>query len=236
MISIIIPIYNREKILHKTFDSLLAQTEQNIEVIAVDDGSTDQSGQVARDYEQKFKEKNIPYQFISKENGGAPSARNCGFGTSKGEYILFCDADAVLKPQALELLLKKLKSEPNAAYAYPSFLWGKKLFKVGPFDREKLKNGPCIHTMALVRRECFPAQGWDRAIKKLQDWDLWLTMLEQGKTGVWLDEVLFQIEPGGTISSWLPSFAYKLLPFLPSVKKYKNAVRIVKEKHGLNNN
>ena len=87
--------------------------------------------------------------------------------------------------------------------------------------------------MALIRRADFPSGGWDIAIKKLQDWDLWLTMLEQGHIGVWVPQVLFTVMPGGTISSWLPSFAYKLLPFLGRVKKYNNAVKTVKAKHAL---
>jgi len=62
---------------------------------------------------------------------------------------------------------------------------------------------------------------------------LWLRMTAQGKKGLWLDKILFTIAPGGTISSWLPSFAYKLLPFLPAVKKYQKAMAIIKEKHEL---
>ena len=138
-----------------------------------------------------------------------------------------------MKPEALEVMLGALNNNLQASYAYPSFYWGKKLFKVGDFDPDKLKAGPYIHTMALIRRADFPAGGWDTAIRKLQDWDLWLTMLEQGHVGVWVPQVLFTVAPGGTISSWLPSFAYKYFPFLKKVKKYKEAVRIVKEKHGL---
>jgi hypothetical protein len=87
--------------------------------------------------------------------------------------------------------------------------------------------------MSLIRRSDFPETGWDESIKKLQDWDLWLTMLEQGHVGLWINKILFRVTPGGTISSWLPAAAYKLLPFLPAVKKYKAAVKIVKAKHGL---
>jgi len=87
--------------------------------------------------------------------------------------------------------------------------------------------------MALIKRADFPVGGWDESIKKFQDWDLWLTMLNAGKSGVWVDKVLFKIAPGGSISSWLPSFAYKLFPFLPSVKKYQAAMAVIKNKHGL---
>jgi hypothetical protein len=105
---------------------------------------------------------------------------------------------------------------------------------VGEFSAEKLTKMPYIHTMALIKRKDFPATGWDESIKKLQDWDLWLTMLEQGKIGYWVHQVLFTVAPGGIYSSWLPSAAYKLLPFLPAVKKYQAAVKIIKTKHGIN--
>jgi hypothetical protein len=147
--------------------------------------------------------------------------------------LFFCDADAVLKPRALEKMLYTLESNPTASYCYSSFLWGRKTFKLWPFDPEKLKEMPYIHSMSLIRREHFPESGWDESIKKLQDWDLWLTMLENGYYGVYIDEVLFKVKPGGTISSWLPAFAYKYFKFLPAVKKYNRAVKIIKEKHNL---
>jgi len=230
MISIIIPIYNQANKLPKCLDSIFGQTYKNFEIIIVNDGSTDDVQEIIKEYGNKLK----VIKFIKlKVNGGAPAARNRGFRESRGEYLFFCDADAVLVPWALETMLGTLESHLEASFAYSSFLWGKKLFKVGPFSEEKLKAGPCIHTMSLIRREAFPKEGWDESIKKLQDWDLYLTMLEKGHKGFWLDKILFQIRPGGTISSWLPSLAYKLLPFLPEVKKYKQAVAIIRNKHKL---
>jgi len=229
MISIIIPIYNQADKLAKCLDSILAQSYKDFEIITVDDGSTDNPEKIIKKYEDK-----LVIKFIKlKVNGGAPIARNRGFAESTGGFLFFCDADAVLVPEALETLLEALKSHPEASYTYSSFLWGKKLFKIGSFSTEKLKSGPCIHTMSLIRREAFSETRWDESIKKLQDWDLYLTILENGRKGFWIDKVLFTIQPGGTISSWLPSFAYKLLPFLPEVKKYKKAVGIIKAKHSL---
>ena len=232
MISIIIPVYNQAQKLTKTLASIAKQTYQDYEVIIVNDGSRDQVDNVFANYYQKLETENR-YLFINQNNQGAPAARNRGLSEAHGEYIFFCDADATLKPEALELMLQTLHNNPQASYAYPSFNWGRKLFKVGEFNPDKLKAGPYIHTMALIKRTDFPAAGWDINIKKLQDWDLWLTMLEKGRVGVWTPQVLFTVAPGGTISSWLPAFAYKYLPFLKEVKKYNNAVRIVKEKHGL---
>ncbi|MDD5071791.1 MAG: glycosyltransferase family 2 protein [Patescibacteria group bacterium] len=229
MISIIIPIYNQADKLPECLDSILNQTHKDYEVIIIDDGSTDNIQKVIDKYK-----KNLKFKILNlKLNEGAPAARNRGFKESRGGYLFFCDADAVLAPEALETMLKALESHPEASYAYSSFFWGRKLFKLGQFSEEKLKAGPCIHTMSLIRRENFPGSGWDESIKKLQDWDLYLTMLARGYKGFWIDKILFKIKPGGTISSWLPSFAYKLMPFLPTAKKYREAVKIIKNKHHL---
>lgn len=239
MISIIIPIYNHAKIITKCLDSILKQTYQDYEIIIINDGSTDGLEKVLENYLQtnsiRLAALKLPLQIFNQENKGAAAARNNGFKKSKGEHLFFCDADAVLKPEALQKMYDELSRHQEAGYVYSSFLWGRKIFKLFPFDVEKLKKGPFIHTMALIRREYFPAGGWDESVKKFQDWDLWLTMLEQGYGGFWVDAVLFTVKPGGTISGWLPSFAYRWLPFLPNVKKYNRAMEIIKKKHNLHN-
>ena len=233
MVSIIIPVYNQADKIKKTLESIAKQSYQNYEVIIVNDGSKDNLEEVCAAYLKKL-ETNNRYLFLNQaSNQGAPAARNRGFQESRGEYLLFCDADAVLDPQALEYMIAYLDSNPSASYAYSSFLWGKKMFKLTNFDPDKLRRQPYIHTMSLIKRADYPASGWDENIKKFQDWDLWLTMLAEGKIGVFIPQVLFKIAPGGTISSWLPSFVYKFFPFLPAVKKYKEAMQVIKNKHGL---
>ena len=236
MISIIIPVYNQADKIIKTLESINKQVYRDFEVIIVNDGSTDGVENICASYLKKISEDpniNNSYLFLNQENKGAPAARNRGRAEAKGQYLFFCDADAVLKETALNDLLTALSDNQEASYAYSSFEWGRKLFKLSPFNAERLRREPYIHTMSLIRAVDYPAQGWDENIKKFQDWDLWLTMLETGKVGVFVDKVLFKVSPGGTISSWLPSFAYKLLPFLPAVKKYQRALAIIKVKHGL---
>lgn len=251
MISIIIPVYNQAQKIIKTLESIVRQTYTDYEVIIVNDSSTDGVEAVFAAYYKKLAADSTGsansgdkaaasnngaannYLFINQSHRGAPAARNRGYRESHGEFLFFCDADATLKPEALEMMVNALNDNPNASYAYSSFYWGRKLFKLGEFNLDKLKAGPYIHTMSLIRRSDFPAGGWDENIKKLQDWDLWLTMLEQGKIGLWLPAALFTVSPGGTISSWLPKAAYKLLPFLPAVKKYAAALKVIKIKHGL---
>jgi glycosyltransferase involved in cell wall biosynthesis len=233
MISIIIPVYNRPEKLIDCLQSILAQTYRQFEVIIVNDGSTENIGEVAADFKNKFEALNISCQIINQKNKGAPAARNRGFREAKGDYVLFCDADAILEKNFLEEMLNALQNNSTASFAYSSFYWGNKLFKLWRFDAAKLKQTPYIHTTSLIRARDFTATGWDENLKKLQDWDLWLTFTEEGRTGVWINKPLFKISADGGISNWLPSFAYKLFPFLPAVKKYQEAMKIIKEKHGI---
>lgn len=232
MISVIIPVYNHYDQLPICIDSIKNQTYKNFEIIVVNDGSSDKNDKEYEELVEKYNDLNIAY-YSHKKNKGAPSARNMGYRNSRGDYLFFCDADAVLKKEAFEKLIKKLKENPEKSYAYSSFMWGRKMFKVGEWSKEKLIAGPCIHTMALIRRKDFPASGWDESIKKLQDWDLFLNMLKNNKQGIWINEILFSIKAKGVYSNWLPSFAYKLMPFLPNVKRYKKAVSIIKKKYSL---
>jgi glycosyltransferase involved in cell wall biosynthesis len=233
MISIIIPIYNQADKIGKCLASILNQTYQEVEVIVVNDGSKDNIAAVMEGWNKKFHEASRRLETVHQENQGANTARNRGFKEARGEYLLFCDADITMDPEMLKTMLDALYQYPEAAYTYSSFKFGFKTFKLWEFDAEKLKQMPYIHTTSLIRRECFPPSGFDEKLKKFQDWDLWLTMLEAGHQGVWIDKVLYSATSGGSMSSWLPGFAYKFLPFLSMVKKYKEGMRTVKEKHGI---
>src|SRR3989344_2986215 len=211
MISVIIPVYKHEKSLQQTLASLSFQTLHDFEIIIVDDGNEPPLN--ARPNTQ----------VIRQEHSGAAAARNRGAREAKGEYLLFLDADIWLKPDYLEKMLEALKSHPEASYAYSQFKFGFKTFNLWPFDEAKLKLMPYIHTASLIRKIDFP--GFDTSIKRLQDWDLWLSMLEQNKKGVFIPQILFRVTAGGSMSKWLPSFLYNF-KWLPSVKKYNEAVKI----------
>lgn len=232
MISIIIPVYNQAEHLNKCLASIKLQTNNNYEVIIIDDGSKDGIEAIIEKYKTIFRS---GFFYFKQENQGASAARNRGAKIAKGEYLIFSDADIVMFPEMLELMLGALKENPKASFCYSSFIWGRKKFRLGPFDAAKLKKMPYIHTTSLLRKEHFPAQGFDESIKRFQDWDLWLTIAENGHTGIWLNKILYKVNISGaqSMSHWLPSSAYKLLPFLPAVKKYNQAREIIVKKHNL---
>lgn len=232
VISVIIPSYQHAKELPACLESLFAQTFKDFEVILVNDGSTDRTDEVVRPYLDRI-------TYIAQENRGGNAARNRGAKEAKGSYLLFCDADIMMERDFLGSCLAALVAHPEASYAYASFKFGWKTFRLWPFDAAKLRQSNYIHTTSLIRREHFP--GFDEGIRRLQDWDLWLTMLEQGHTGVWIPEVKFTaiLHKGGfAISTWVPSIVYRI-PWrrfgirYAAVEKFRAAEAIIKKKHGL---
>lgn len=105
-VSCIVPVYNVDKYLEKCLDSLVSQTLQDIEIIAVNDGSTDSSQEIINKYVEKFPQK---VKCINKENGGQGSARNCGLEIAQGEYISFVDSDDWLQLDCFEEMYKIAK-------------------------------------------------------------------------------------------------------------------------------
>ena len=103
-ITVIVPVYNVENYLRKCLDSIIAQTYKNIEIIVVNDGSTDASGQICQEYTQI--DNRIVY--IEKENGGLSEARNVGLDKMTGSYVTFIDSDDWVELDYVEILYKKI--------------------------------------------------------------------------------------------------------------------------------
>ena len=93
-VSIVVPIYNTEKYLKKCLDSIINQTYENLEIILVDDGSTDNSGKIIDDYAKK----DSRIKAIHQKNAGQSTARNNGIKKATGKYISFIDGDDEIKP------------------------------------------------------------------------------------------------------------------------------------------
>jgi len=158
---------------------------------------------------------------ISEDSGGkgANWTRNKGFYLApKAKYVLFSDNDIQWEPNALANLFYCLEENPEASYCYGSYMVDNHIHCDRDFDEGSLKIRNYISTMTLIRYNDFPC--FDEKINKLQDWDLWLTMLEQGKKGISCGKLIFTTEkkPGITYGNSLSR---------------EEAIRIVKLKHGM---
>lgn len=115
LISIIIPIYNAEKYLHRTIESVLKQTYGNYELILINDGSTDDSEKICYEYAKN----SLNISVINIPNSGVSNARNKGLKVAKGEYIMFLDSDDWIDSDCLQNLVKELKQKKYDVIMFP---------------------------------------------------------------------------------------------------------------------
>ncbi len=212
--SVIIPAYNYGRYIRKAVDSVLSQTEKDVEVIVVDDGSTDNTQEIL---ETEYKDK---IKYFRQKNQGAPVARNKGIEESTGKYIVFLDADDALFPENIEKKAAFLDNNPDCGWVFSSF----SKFTEGQHKRvqesftrtgsaaeegltgdifKKLATGRMISTpTVMVRREILDQSGWfDVELRCLQDYDLWLRIAKISKVGFINEELCEVLYHEGSIST-----------------------------------
>lgn len=135
LISVIVPVHDHAEYISRCLASLACQTYKNFEIIAVDDGSTDGSGDICRE----FAEKDHRIKYFRRENGGASAARNSGLEAARGEWIGFCDSDDYAEPDMLEYLLA-LARENSADIAQCGYY----------FDTEDSSEACCVPAGDIV--------------------------------------------------------------------------------------
>ena len=188
-VSVVIPAYNKAELTVKTVESVLSQTYKNIEIIVVDDGSTDNTKDLLKPYVGKI-------QYIHKDNGGACSARNVGIRKSTGEYICLIDCDDTYLPKKIEKSVAYLEKHPECGFVHTAaYLVDEKgniitqhshkwAHKTGWISKYLLfKNFICNSTV-VIRKSCFEKVGlFDEEIFTPGDWDMWLRLSENYKVG-----------------------------------------------------
>lgn len=111
MVSVLIPTYNRAYIIAASIDSVLAQTYQNVEIVVVDDGSTDDTPAVLEKYGSRIR-------YIFQQNAGLAAARNTGLAAARGEYIAFQDSDDIWLPNKLEMQMAVMREHPELSLVW----------------------------------------------------------------------------------------------------------------------
>ncbi|NJX15037.1 glycosyltransferase [Tamlana crocina] len=196
LVSIIVPCYNQAHFLDEALQSVLNQTYTNWECIIVNDGSPDDTKNVA----EKWCEKDNRFKYLEKENGGLSSARNAGIKISEGEYILPLDADDIIDKSYLEKLVPELNRDTSLAIVscYSKFF----IKNTENIVKELKPKGSTYHFLlyvnqlvatSLFRKSCWEeVGGYDENMKTgFEDWEFWLAITKKGWTYKIIEEFLF---------------------------------------------
>lgn len=185
MFSVVIPLYNKEKCIISTVNSVLSQTYDNLEVIIVNDGSTDNSLKVV----QSIKTDRI--QIINKRNGGVSSARNTGIRAAKGLFIAFLDADDIWLPEYLYEIKTLINKYNNCNIFGTDYTVSSLRFYNNSNIKPKhsIVNNyfehamymPFLHTSAVVvKRDCFDSEmKFNEKLTHGEDLDLWSRLFKK---------------------------------------------------------
>lgn len=189
-ISCVIPLFNQAQYLSSAISSVLDQTQKAYEIIVVDDGSQDNSLEVARSFEKDG------IKVIHQTNRGLPSARNTGIMNATGDFVLPLDADDMLMENAIERITK-VAEETNADIISPSFkcfgLAQNEIILMPNPTIEDFKIGNRVGYCSAVRREVLLEVGGysPKMLWGFEDYHLWFNLLSLGKKIITIPEVLW---------------------------------------------
>ena len=194
-ISIIVPVYNVEKYIHRCLDSIQAQTFTDWECICIDDGTPDNSGKICDEYA----EKDSRFVVLHKENGGVSSARNAGLDVSKGEYVTFCDSDDYVEANWLFEQYKDITSgdfDVCVCGFYGKGVTKHKILnritaKISTFT-EKGIGGYSV--LRLIRRRTVENIRYDTSICFLEDSDFFYRLFDNCNQILWTNKPLYHYE------------------------------------------
>ncbi len=205
-ISVVIPAYNAARLLPETLRSVLAQTLPADEVLVIDDGSTDDTADVAEAF-------GAPVRVIRRSNARQAASRNFGVQEATGEWIAFIDADDLWLPNKLERQMQELVENPRADLCYTArvhFIETDGVKKMGStvhvpppegIRKALFRNTVFMPSSVLMRRSAFLASGgFDTSFRILEDWDLWMRLEKAGTEFVACEDpmLLYRVHANNT--------------------------------------
>ncbi len=186
-ISVVIPCYNYASYVPEAIESALNQTLRAYEIIVINDGSTDNSLEAIRHFQDRV-------TVIDQENKGLIKTKNVGLEHAKGDWIIYLDADDIMQPDLLERLYHDARmTNSEVAYSAMEFIGNESgIFWSRPFSRRSLRKGNYINNSALMRRAALEkAGGYKQAmVYGFEDWELYLSLAEQGARFRYVEEPL----------------------------------------------
>lgn len=194
IVSVAVSLYNYADAIGACLDSVVQQTHSRLELIVVDDGSTDESANVARRWlEANMARFDRVLLLRQPKNLGLSAARNLAFERSSGEYIFVLDADNALLPRAIARLLETLE-HTGAAAAYSQLIYFGEATGVGIaniWDKASFQKDNYVDAMALVSKSAWnEVGGYSELDYGWEDYDFWCKFVEAGLRGVYVPELL----------------------------------------------
>ena len=229
LISVIIPTYNRAYILSKAIESVLNQTFKDLELIVVDDGSTDETPYLVSKY---------PLIYVKKPHTGVPHTRNIGISKAKGDFIAFLDSDDVFVPEKLEKQLKFFERCPDYKIVQTEEIWYKGNKRINPKKIHKKAEGwffdraikLCVVSIStvLIKKEVFEEVGmFDEEFPVCEDYEFWLRVSLKMPVGL-IKEYLV-IKSGGRpdqLSAMKGLDYYRTLALIKLFKNYQKDLKL----------
>lgn len=182
LVSIITPCYNQAKYLKETVENALNSSYRPIEILIINDGSTDNSLELAQELATKFSEVKV----FDQPNGGVSMARNHGIKKAKGEIIFPLDGDDLIAPNYIEEAVKVMISRPEVRVVYSQGIKfdenGQKKWKLKPFSRHQLAKDNMIFSAAFFwKKDALQVGGFSEDMTMgREDWEFWIKMLKGG--------------------------------------------------------
>jgi glycosyltransferase involved in cell wall biosynthesis/SAM-dependent methyltransferase len=217
-VSIVITTYNHSQFLPEAIESALGQTVRPVEVIVVDDGSSDDPGSVVSRYPE--------VQLIRQANQGLAAARNTGWQAARGSYVVFLDADDRLLPEALAANLRRFDARPDCAFVYGGYHYidvgGRQLSSPAPKFLGKdayasFLNDNCVamHATVMYRRDYLEeAGGFDGRLRRCEDYDLYLRLARRYPVAAGSERIAEYRQHGNNMSLDYPAMFDTLLAIL----------------------
>jgi glycosyltransferase involved in cell wall biosynthesis len=228
-VSVIIPTHNRAKLIGKAIKSVLNQTYQDFEIIIVDDGSTDNTEETVKSFN------NFKIRYISHSNNrGISAARNTGIRASRGKYIALLDSDDEWLPEKLDQQIKVFQNASSEVGVVCS--WSYNIDEKGNYISKRclpkkdgyiyedlLSTDPISVPTVLIRKECFHRVGlFDNLLNAQQDWDMWIRIAKYYKfVLIKIPLVKYRIHPN-QISK---NLEVKVITAKRILKKYANELK-----------
>ena len=234
MISVVIPLYNKQDAIKKTLASVLTQTYNDWECIVVNDGSTDDSFFVVQEIIKDYKTKNI--RLINQENGGVSKARNTGVKEANGDYIAFLDADDFWEPTYLEELNQLICDYPNAGIygiGYSKIIDGVKLpssTKLPVGFRGIVQNVWEINLMLYWTSSIAAATSillfvpFNEKLTHGEDLDVWLQLMHKGDAVFYNKTLAYYVQDAeNRAMNKVPPIQKHIVSVIPKYKQYREA-------------